>query len=65
MFLRQWALGLFSRESYFVYYVSLLRVLGFSVSPFGVVGVCFCTGQVMPSILPIYWGFPSINSFCA
>ena len=37
-----------------MYSVSLLGVLGFSVSPFGVVVICFCTCHVLPSILPVY-----------
>ena len=48
-----------------MYSVSLLGVLGFSVSPFEVVGFYFCTGRVLPSILPVYWGFPWLHSFCA
>ena len=48
-----------------MYSVSLLGVLGFSISPFGVVGFCFCTGHVLPSILPVYRGFPWLHYFCA
>ena len=46
-----------------MYSMSLLGVLGFSISPFGVVGICFCTGHVLRFL--VYWGFPWLHSFCA
>ena len=53
-----------------MYSVSLLGVLGISVSLFGVVGIGFVTGQDLPSILPVYWGFPGVilfvlNTYCS
>ena len=48
-----------------MYSVSLLGVLDFSVNPFGVVGIGFCTGHDLPSILLVHWGFPWLHSFCA
>ena len=49
---------------------SLLRALGIYVSIFGVVGICFCIGQDLPGILPVYWGFPGfilfvLNTYCS
>ena len=48
-----------------MYSLSLLGVIGISVSLFwGGRYICFCTGQVLPSILPVYWGFLASFYLC-
>ena len=48
-----------------MYSLSLLGVIGISVSLFwGGRYICFCTGQVLPSILPVYWGFLASFFLC-